>query len=127
MPRVSPGKMSKDTPDTACTTPALTPPRSRTTNSWTTPRAVSSGSGLPGAACEGTVNSGRACSVMGNSSVLARVPAGPPVTGHVLGQLWLGLTAVVLRVRPPGRGRAPHGQRGQVRRPGAQPRDPGVP
>ena len=43
MPRVSPGMMSNDTPDTAWTTPPLAPPASRATNSWTRSRAESSG------------------------------------------------------------------------------------
>ena len=43
MPSVSPGMMSNDTPDTACTMPPLVPPAWRTTNSWTRSRTDSSG------------------------------------------------------------------------------------
>ena len=43
MPSVSPGMMSNETPDTACTTPPLAPPACRTTNSWTMSRTESSG------------------------------------------------------------------------------------
>ena len=43
MPSVSPGMMSNDTPETACTTPPFVPPAWRTTNSWTRSRTDSSG------------------------------------------------------------------------------------
>ncbi len=44
MPSVSPGHTSKETPETACTTPPLTPPWSRTANSWTRSRTLRRGS-----------------------------------------------------------------------------------
>src|SRR5215475_5799586 len=99
MPGVSPTCRSKDTSETACSTPPLAPPKSRSTNSWTTLR-TSSRTSLP----------------MTGRLLLIRVPAGPPATWLVLPERRSLLAAVLLHRRTARRERAARRDLRQVRR-----------